>query len=113
MRRHKYLRRLEELYKRMDQWRSIGPACSEYEWTKMEEARDDIDELIRLIRANDNYEVPSYRLRAANRYWKKYSIMNIETVKIAAGEVADIFKKNKEKRDSSSYGKGTPPALDA
>ena len=99
MKRHKYLRRLEELYERIEQWKQIGPACSEYEWTKMEEARDDIYELMRLTKANANYIVPGYRLKKANRYWHQYSIMNIETVKIAAGVVADIFKKNKQKRN--------------
>tara|TARA_Y100000034_G_scaffold128936_1_gene184461 strand:+ start:818 stop:1120 length:303 start_codon:yes stop_codon:yes gene_type:complete len=99
MKRHKYLRRLEELYERIEQWKQIGPACSEYEWTKMEEARDDIYELMRLTKANANYIVPGYRLKKANKYWHQYSIMNIETVKIAAGVVADIFKKNKQKRN--------------
>ena len=89
---HKYLRRLEELYQRIEQWKQIGPACSEYEWTKMEEARDDISELLLLCRANVHYIVPGYRLKKANRYWHQYSIMNIETVKIAAGTIADIFK---------------------
>tara|TARA_R100001594_G_scaffold140295_1_gene185338 strand:- start:1674 stop:1973 length:300 start_codon:yes stop_codon:yes gene_type:complete len=98
MNRHKYLRRLEELYKRIEQWKTIGPACTEDEWNDMEDAITDIDELIRLCRTNDNYKVPGYRLKAANRYWNQYSIMNIEAVKIAAGTVAD-YKKNKEKRN--------------
>ena len=99
MKRHKYLRRLEELYERIEQWKQIGPACSEYEWTKMEEARDDIYELMRLTKANANYIVPAYRLRKANRYWKQYSIMNIETVKIAKGQVHDIFKSGKDRKN--------------
>ena len=89
---HKYLRRLEELYQRIEQWKQIGPACSEDEWKAMEDALKDIGELMRLIKANDDYIVPAYRLKKANRYWKHYSIMNIETVKIAAGTIADIFK---------------------
>lgn len=94
---HKYLRRLKELYERIDQWKSIGPACTEYEWTRMEEARDDINELIRLCKSNVHYKVPGYRLKKSNRYWNQYSIMNIETVKIAAGEIADIFKKKTDR----------------
>ena len=47
---------------------------------------------MRLIKANVNYIVPVHRLKKANRYWKHYSIMNIKTVKIAAGTIADIFK---------------------
>ena len=42
--------------------------------------------------ANRTIIVPAYRLKKANRYWKHYSIMNIKTVKIAAGTIADIFK---------------------
>ncbi len=99
MKRHKYLRRLEELYERIEQWKQIGPACSEEEWTKMEEARDDIYELMRLTKANANYIVPGYRLKKANKYWKQYSIMNIETVKIAKGEVHDIFKSGKDRKN--------------
>ncbi|MAG27927.1 hypothetical protein CMI47_20565 [Candidatus Pacearchaeota archaeon] len=89
---HKYLRRLEELYQRIKQWKQIGPACSEDEWNAMEDALKDIGELMRLIKANVNYIVPVHRLKKANRYWKHYSIMNIKTVKIAAGTIADIFK---------------------
>jgi hypothetical protein len=50
----------------------VGPACTEYEWTKAEEAKEDVDELIRLILANEDYIVPAYRLKYCNRYWKKY-----------------------------------------
>ena len=99
MNKNKYLPRLEELYKRIDQWRSIGPACTEQEWDVMETAREDIDELMRLIKANDNYIVPGYRLKKANSYWKQYSLMNIEAVKIAKGVVHDIFLENKKKRN--------------
>jgi hypothetical protein len=99
MKEHKYLRRLEELHDRIEQWEQIGPACTEQEWDDMETAREDIVELLILCRTNVNYKVPIYRLKKANRYWKQYSIMNIESVKIAAGQVADIFKKNKEKRN--------------
>ena len=100
MKRHKYLRRLEELYERIEQWKQVGPACSEDEWNDMESALEDVNELVRLCTANGKaYKVPAYRLKNANRYWKQYSIMNIETVKIAAGVVADIFKKNKQKRN--------------
>ena len=55
------------------------------------EAIYDIDDLIRLCTANSQYKVPGYRLKKANEYWKQYSIMNIETVKIAKGVVHDIF----------------------
>jgi len=96
---NKYLRRLEDLVERIEQWKQIGPACSEEEWTKMEEALEDIDELIRLIVGNDNYIVPAYRLEKANKYWKQYSIMNIETVKIAKGQVHDIFKSGKDRKN--------------
>jgi len=99
MKRNKYLRRLEELHERIEQWEQIGPACTEDEWEDMLDAKKDIVELLTLCRTNVNYIVPGYRLKAANRYWKQYSIMNIETVKIAAGQVAEIFKKNKEKRN--------------
>ena len=99
MNKNKYLPRLEELYKRIDQWKQIGPACTEQEWDDMEAAREDIDELMRLIKANDNYIVPGYRLKKANKYWKQYSIMNIEAVKIAKGVVHDIFLENRKKRN--------------
>jgi len=99
MMQHKYLKRLEELHERIEQWEQIGPACTEDEWEDMQDAKKDIVELLILCRTNVNYKVPIYRLKAANRWWKQYSIMNIETVKIAAGQVADIFKKNKEKRN--------------
>ena len=97
---HKYLDRFQELSERIDTWKQVGPACTEHEWTGMEEALEDVNELVRLCTANGKaYKVPAYRLKKANRYWKQYSIMNIETVKIAAGTVADIFKQNKEKRN--------------
>ena len=99
MMRHKYLRRLEELYECIEQWKSIGPHCTEDEWNDMEEALKDIDELITLCTNNSQYKVPGYRLKAANRYWNQYSVMNIETVKVAAGEIGDIFKKRKQKRN--------------
>ena len=89
---HKYLRRLEELYQRIEQWKQIGPACSEDEWKAMEDALKDIGELMRLCTCSRTIIVPAYRLKKANRYWKHYSIMNIKTVKIAAGTIADIFK---------------------
>ena len=53
---------------------------------------DDINELIRLCKSNVHYKVPGYRLKKSNRYSNQYSIINIETVKIAKGEVHDIFK---------------------
>tara|TARA_R110002051_G_scaffold223584_1_gene286835 strand:+ start:791 stop:1150 length:360 start_codon:yes stop_codon:yes gene_type:complete len=99
MMQHKYLRRLEELHDRIEQWKQIGPACSEQEWDDMETARDDISELLLLCRANVHYKVPAYRLKKANRYWHQYSIMNIETVKIAAGVVADVFKEAKDRKN--------------
>ena len=99
MKEHKYLPRFRELLDRINQWKQIGPACSEDEWNDMEDARKDVDELIRLCSANPYYNVPYYRLKKSNRYWNQYSIMNIETVKIAAGVVADVFKKNKQKRN--------------
>ena len=98
MMRHRFLKRLEELFDRIEQWAHIGPACTEDEWTKMEEERGDIDELIRLCTANSQFKVSGYRLKKANEYWKQYSIMNIETVKIAKGVVHDIFLENKKKR---------------
>ena len=99
MNKNKYLPRLEELYKRIDQWKQIGPACTEQEWDDMEAAREDIDELMRLIKANDNYIAPGYRLKKANKYWNMYNVKNIETVKIAKGEIHDIFLDNKKKRN--------------
>ena len=100
MREHKYLRRLCELIDRIEQWEKIkysGRVLSSDEWNKMLEARDDTDELMRLCKRNVDYRVPGYRLKKANKYWERYNVKNIETVKIAAGEVADIFK-NKNKR---------------
>ena len=95
-----YLSRLIDLKERILQWKSIGPACSESEWDAMEAAREDIDELIRLIKANDNYIAPGYRLKKANKYWNMYNVNNIETVKIAKGVVHDIFLDNKKKRNA-------------
>ena len=98
MREHKYLRRLCELIDRIEQWEQIGPACSEDEWNKMLEARDDTDELMRLCKRNVDYRVPGYRLKKSNDYWKQYNPKNMKGVGIhAAREVADIFK-NKNKR---------------
>jgi myo-inositol catabolism protein IolC len=94
---HKYLRRLEELYQRIEQWKQIGPACTEEEWAAAEATLEHVDELIRLCSANIDYKVPKYRLKKANAHWKHYSIMNIETVKIAAGTIADIFKNKKQR----------------
>jgi hypothetical protein len=94
-----YLSRLIECKERIDQWRSIGPACSKEEWTDMEDAWNDIDELMRLIKANDNYIAPGYRLKKANKYWNMYNVKNIETIKIAKGEIHDIFLNNKKKRN--------------
>ena len=94
-----YLSRLIDLKERIEQWRSIGPACSKTEWNDMEDAWNDIDELMRLIKANDNYIAPGYRLKKANKYWNMYNVKNIETVKIAKGEIHDIFLDNKKKRN--------------
>ena len=94
-----YLSRLIDLKERIEQWRSIGPACSKKEWNDMEDARNDIDELMRLIKANDNYIAPGYRLKKANKYWNMYNVKNIKTVKIAKGEIHDIFLDNKKKRN--------------
>jgi len=99
MNRTSILIRLEECIQRIVEWKTIGPACSETEWNAMEDAWNDIDELMRLIRANDNYIVPGYRLKKANKYWNMYNVKNIKTVKIAAGEIHDIFLNNKKKRN--------------
>tara|TARA_Y100000310_G_scaffold4697_1_gene5614 strand:- start:603 stop:908 length:306 start_codon:yes stop_codon:yes gene_type:complete len=73
---HKYLSRLEDLYERIEIWMQVGPACTEEQWNEAERHRDDIHELMRLIKANDNYKVPAYRLKLANRYWQLYDRKN-------------------------------------
>jgi len=71
---HKYLNRFQELSERIDTWKQVGPACTEHEWTGMEEALEDVNELVRLCTANGKaYKVPAYRLKKANRYWKLYN----------------------------------------
>jgi hypothetical protein len=74
---HKYLRRFQELSKRIDVWKQVGPACSEDEWNSMEAALENVNELVRLCTANGTaYKVPAYRLILANHYWKLYSKEN-------------------------------------
>jgi len=99
MKKNKYLSRLEECIQRILEWKSVGPACSGEQWQAMEDAWTDIDELIRLIKTNDNYIVPGYRLKKANKYWNMYNVKNIKQVKIAKGEIHDIFLDNEKKRN--------------
>ena len=72
MGKHKYLSKLEALLDRIIKWKHIGPACHEDEWNDMEKALEEVDELIRLCTANSQYEVPKYRLRNCNNWWKTY-----------------------------------------
>jgi hypothetical protein len=70
--RHKYMKKFKDLHNRIEIWMQVGPACTEYEWTKAEEALEDVDELIRLCTVDIEYKVPAYRMKYCNRYWKKY-----------------------------------------
>jgi len=70
---HKYLKRFQELSERIDIWKQIGPACTEEEWDAAEAALEHADEVVRLITANEDYKVPTYRLKNANHHWQLYN----------------------------------------
>ena len=67
MRKHKYLNKIYKLIDRMDLWKDKMGHDDQFLIN-----RDDVNELLRLCTANDDYEVPKYRLRNCNKYWNAY-----------------------------------------
>jgi len=94
---HKHNQKITELYERIDQWKQIGPAVTEEEWDKANDALKDVETAINQNVNDPEFKFSPLRLKTFNIYWKRYSIMNIETVKVA-GEVAEIFKNKKLKQ---------------
>ena len=73
---HKYLSRFKDLVERIEIWMQVGPACTEEQWNEAEAALEHAREVVRLIITNDDYKVPAYRLKKANKHWELYNREN-------------------------------------
>ena len=77
MKRHKFLGKIYELIERIERWKQVGPAVTEKEWDAANAALEDATELESLCRVDDDYKIPTYRMKRCNEYWRLYKTKKV------------------------------------